>query len=929
MNLIPFCFDFETRSMLDLTEVGGVKYAMHSSTQVTAISFTIGDGPVIGWDIWQGSPIPRELDDVMANPHKYLMVAHNIEFDYLIWTIVFSKLFRTYTRPQIANLHDNMAASNYFRLGSTLEACANMLRLPLVKDKKGRAVMMYTCKPNKNGEFVNPKNAEDYAAFKRYYMGDTHILRMAFKLIPQLPAKERKLWEWTFKRNLTGVRVDVELLEVFNNIINEKLPPIERRFQEIVGCSSQSHAKILEFFKNFYPWIVDFKKDTVEQLLLDMTPVPEAVREALEIKFLLGGTALSKVATALNTQVNGRIYQLFDYSKAQNKRFAGRGVQPQNFPRFDKKRRDKIDLDLMSPFLAYEFRRLSPDLTDALGAIKNFLRRIWIAEPGRQFIAGDFSKIEPTVLFWLLNMGEIPDKWYEEMAAEVYKLPIEQIDKESDERQVGKTAQLSCGYGSGAKAFRVKTFQDTGILLSPEMATKTVNTYRTKYPKVVKMWDDLEKAFHLASNMFVTTYLFDNRVVVMPMPKPWKGVMIQLPSGTKLYYHNTSTREISFKKKVTDIDSFGNKVIRETVETKLRMSYIEPLSNGVLRPKAVYGGLMCVAEGTKVLTSSGWKPIEQVTSRDLVWDGVEWVTCDGAVFNGVKNTIEAYGARFTPDHKILTTEGWRDASQSKKYPRAESRLPDGYKIPWFERYKVYMGSSMRLWERYFARGYRTNKETSEESTAFLRMPEGRNSISPAKDSRVEQTPDVPRMEVDEMSMYPSNSSCVGELRGSRYHSVPRMARKFREFLSRYGGVLRKRFDLRSNRQREGLLQGELQVDNVQSASEQPQNLQKVYDVLNCGPRSRFVVLAGGRPLIVHNCENAVSCIAREVMVEAMLRLEEHGMPVLGSVHDEAWGDIAEGEDEKFKHVMSITPAWARGLVVKTDIGHGGGYRYGK
>lgn len=667
--LIPFCFDFETRSMLDLSEVGGVKYAMHSSTQVTAISFTIGDGPVIGWDIWSGQPIPAELNDVMANPHKYLMVAHNLEFDYLIWTLVFKKKFHMYTRPQVANLHDNMAGSNYFRLGSTLEACAKMLRLPLVKDKRGRAVMMYTCKPDKHGKFIAPKNAEDYAAFKRYYMGDTTILRMAFKIIPALPPKERKLWEWTFKRNLTGVRVDVELLEVFNNIINEKLPPIERRFKEIVGCSSQSHAKILEFFKEFYPWIVDFKKDTVEQLLLDMTPVPEAVREALEIKFLLGGTALSKVKTALDMQVNGRIYQLFDYAKAQNKRFAGRGVQPQNFPRFDKKRRDKLDLDIMSPFLAYEFKKLSPDLIDALGAVKNLLRRIWIAELGRQFIAGDFSKIEPTVLFWLLNMGEIPDKWYEEMAAEVYKLPIEKIDKESDERQVGKTAQLSCGYGSGAKAFRVKTFQDTGILLSPEMATKTVNTYRTKYPKVVKMWDDLEQAFHKASNMFVTTYLFDNRVVVMPMPKPWKGVMIQLPSGSKLYYHNTSVREVTFKKKVTDIDSFGNKVIRETEETKLSMTYIEPLSNGALVPKSVYGGLIC--------------------------------------------------------------------------------------------------------------------------------------------------------------------------------------------------------------------------------------------------------------------ENVVSCIAREVMVEAMLRLEQHGMPVLGSVHDEAWGDILEGESEKFKQVMSITPEWARGLVIKTDIGHGGGYRYGK
>lgn len=590
--MIPFCFDFETRSQLDLKKVGGVKYALHPSTQVTAISFGIGNAPIKGWDIWDGKTIPQELHNVMKNPQLYLFIAHNIEFDYLIWTKVFSKLFQEYTRPEVKNLYDNMSLSNYFRFGSTLEACAKMLNLPLSKDKKGRAVMMYTCKPDKDGDWVNPKSQEDYLAFKKYYMDDTEILRRAFNTMPKLPPKERLIWEWTFKRNLTGVKIDTELVNVFNIIIQEKIPPIEARYKQITGLTPAS-PKNVEFFKNFYPWIVDFRKDTLEQLMMDTTPVPELVREALEIKFLLGGTALSKVRTAMDQQVNGRMYQLFDYAKAQNKRFAGRGIQPQNFPRFDKKRRDAMDFDLNSPLLAQDLFNAYPYLQDALGMVKNLLRRIWMPDDGYEFIAGDFSKIEPTVLFWLLNMGEIPDKWYEEMAESIYNIPISEIGKESDERQVGKSAQLSCGYGAGAPSFRVKTFTDTGILLTPDMAFKTVNTYRTKYPKVVQMWDLLEKAFHLASDSYVTTYLFDNRVIVMPMPKPWKGVMIQLPSGSKLYYHNTSTREVKFKKKVTDLDSEGNKLIREIEETKFQMTYITPLSNGALTYKSVYGGLIC------------------------------------------------------------------------------------------------------------------------------------------------------------------------------------------------------------------------------------------------------------------------------------------------------------------------------------------------
>lgn len=636
-----FYFDFETRSKVDLKVVGAVNYAMHLSTQVTAISWTIDNGPLKGWDLWCGRPVDPELIDVIQNPYKYLFVAHNIEFDYLIWTLVFANKFEGYVRPQVPNLHDNMAVSNYYRLGSTLEANARMLNLNLSKDKKGRSVMMYLSKPNSKGEYIDPKSAEDYQAFVRYYMGDTDILRQAEKMMPPLPPKERQLWEWTFRRNLIGVRIDTDLLHVFDYILGQQLPPLENRFKEITGCSSGSHVKMLEFFKEFYPWVVDTRKDTIEALMMDDTPVPPEVKEAIEIKFLLGGTALSKVPTGMNIQNGGRLYQLFDYSKAQNKRFAGRGIQPQNFPRFDKKRLDEFKFDLASPTLAQELLAAYPTLKDPVGVVKNLLRRIWLPDrPDHVFVAGDFSKIEPTVMFWLLDMGEIPSKWYEEMASTIYNIPIEEVGKESDERQVGKTAQLTCGYGGGAKAYRVKTFTDTGILLSAEMATKIVNTYRTKYPKVVQFWNDVEDAFHLASDHYITTPLCGGRVVVMPMPAPWKGVMIQLPSGSKLYYHRTSTREIKFKKKVTDLDSYGNKIIREVEETKLSMTYIEPTSNGALVPKAVYGGLLvenivsCIAREVMV------EAILRLEAHGYAVPGTVHDEAWGSIFDGHEKHFE-------------------------------------------------------------------------------------------------------------------------------------------------------------------------------------------------------------------------------------------------------------------------------------------------
>lgn len=67
--------------------------------------------------------------------------------------------------------------------------------------------------------------------------------------------------------------------------------------------------------------------------------------------------------------------------------------------------------------------------------------------------------------------------------------------------------------------------------------------------------------------------------------------------------------------------------------------------------------LACLAEGTEVLTLSGLKGIEHVTTDDLLWDGVEWVRHDGVVFNGVRPVIQHDGLTATPDHRVFLEDG--------------------------------------------------------------------------------------------------------------------------------------------------------------------------------------------------------------------------------------------------------------------------------
>lgn len=82
------------------------------------------------------------------------------------------------------------------------------------------------------------------------------------------------------------------------------------------------------------------------------------------------------------------------------------------------------------------------------------------------------------------------------------------------------------------------------------------------------------------------------------------------------------------------------------------------------------GILSCLAGDTEVLTNNGWKPIVTVSKDDKLWDGVQWVTHQGLICNGEKNTIDVDGVRMTPDHMILSGSSWKQASgcvQTRSY----------------------------------------------------------------------------------------------------------------------------------------------------------------------------------------------------------------------------------------------------------------------
>jgi DNA polymerase len=126
--------DYETRSTLELQNVGSWKYASGDYTDVWCCGYAVDDQPVKLWR--PGDPAPPEFMQAAADP-SWLLCAHNAPFEIAIEHFIMQ---RRYGWPKIPLQRQRctMAAALALALPSKLELVAEALELLHRKDRAGQ-----------------------------------------------------------------------------------------------------------------------------------------------------------------------------------------------------------------------------------------------------------------------------------------------------------------------------------------------------------------------------------------------------------------------------------------------------------------------------------------------------------------------------------------------------------------------------------------------------------------------------------------------------------------------------------------------------------------------------------------------------------------------------------------------------------------------
>ena len=583
-KLVGVRIDIETKSAAELKRTGAYVYSEDPDHEVLVVGYApireekskrlLGKARVL--DLYDQKSVDR-FSNLLVD-EKIEKHAYNAAFERVNLSRWIGLPPTEFLDP--VNWHCAAVRANVNGVFGTLDEVARVLRSPIRKDKEGTRLINLFSKPISTKKrapacgcvgFHSPtRHAADFRKFEAYCQQDVMTEAGIAALLPDIPKKIQREYEMDQRINDRGFLHDGDLAQAAVDAVKQEQERLMNRLRMVTGVENPNSIPQMQEWltQQKYP-MQSLDKKNREKALADPNTPPMVV-SALTLKGAASLSSVSKHKAGLATRcADGRIRGSLAFYGAHTGREAGRGIQPQNLPRYEAPAKDR--------------KRLVKGKagSDAPEIAKGSVRASIIPSPKHVFVVPDYNAIEARCLGWQAQEKWVEDEFrnegkiYEATAATMFGVEKAEIVagrslcddcgkcQWCELRSKGKVSNLALGYAGGAGALvtmgaegagidigNYLTLQEEWIFLGKPGKFHEWERDRHDYPELLRLRDLYRSASPATVQFWATCASAWDRAAIQGKPFQFgpggRIVMMRdgrhnrlvLPSGRSIWYRN-------------------------------------------------------------------------------------------------------------------------------------------------------------------------------------------------------------------------------------------------------------------------------------------------------------------------------------------------------------------------------------------------------